>query len=305
MALTLIEASKLSTDVLQKGVIEQFARTSPVLEMLPFMEISGNSYKFNTEKALPTVAFRDINQGYVENTGTIEQKSVGLVILGGDSDVDKFLVATRGNVQDVRAIHTNMKAKALSKAYTKTFFYGDSAVNSLEFDGIATIVKDTEQALDATVIEEADSKLTLRKLHALLDQVEGGADVLYMSKAMRREVQAILEGQTHYIQSGKDAFGRPIEHFGDVQIRTVDDELIPFVGVGADAVSEIYAVKFGAMEYVSGLRNGNVSVRDLGELDTLPVFRTRIEFYCGLAVFREKSVAVLKNLKRGTVTATV
>ena len=126
MALSLLEASKLSTDVLQKGVIEQFARTSPVLEMLPFMEISGNSYKFNVEKALPTVAFRDVNQGYSENTGSLEQKSVGLVILGGDSDVDKFLVATRGNIQDIRAIHTNMKAKALAKAYTNTFFHGNS-----------------------------------------------------------------------------------------------------------------------------------------------------------------------------------
>jgi hypothetical protein len=88
MALSLFEASKLSTDVLQKGVIETFARTSPVLELLPFMEIEGNSYKFNIEKALPTVAYRDVNQGYTENVGEMEQKSVGLTILGGDVDVD-------------------------------------------------------------------------------------------------------------------------------------------------------------------------------------------------------------------------
>lgn len=298
MALTLLEASKLSTDVLQKGVIEVFSRNSPVLEMLPFMEISGNSYKFNVEKALPTVAYRDINQGYVENTGELEQKSVGLVILGGDSDVDKFLVATRGNIQDIRAIHTNMKAKALAREYTRTFFHGDSGKNPLEFDGLATIVAGTSQDLDATVIEEKDGKLSLRKLHALLDAVDGGADVLLMSKAMRREVQAILEGQNHYIQTTKDAFGRPVEMFGDVQIRTVEDELLPFAGATTQT-SEIYAVKFGAMEYVSGLRNGQVSVRDLGELDTLPVFRTRIEFYCGLAIFKEKSVARLSKIARG------
>jgi hypothetical protein len=301
MALSLLEASKLSTDVLQKGVIETFARTSPVLEMLPFMEIEGNSYKFNIEKALPTVAYREVNQGYVENVGSMEQKSVGLTILGGDVDVDKFLVATRGNVNDIRAIHTNMKSKALAKEYTRTFFHGDSSVNPLEFDGIGVQVAGTSQDLDAAAIEEADGKLSLRKLHALLDAVEGGADVLFMSKAMRREVQAILEGQNHYIQTGKDAFGRPVEMFGDVQIRTVEDELLPFVSPDgtAPAASQIYAIKFGAMEYVSGLRNGNVSVRDLGELDTLPVFRTRIEFYCGLAIFREKAIARLSNIQRG------
>lgn len=295
MALTLIEASKLSTDVLQKGVIETFARTSPVLEMLPFMEISGNSYKFNVEKQLPTVAFRDVNQGYSENTGTIEQKSVGLTIIGGDVDVDKFLVQTRGNVNDIRAVHTSMKAKALAAAFTKTFFHGDSSKKPLEFDGLAVQVAGTPQDIDA------GGKLTLAKLHELLDAVKGGADVLYMSKAMRREIQALLEGQQHYLQVGKDNFGRPVNLFGDVQIRTLEDEILPFVAgaEGEPATSEIYAVKFGPMSDVSGLRNGGVSVRDLGELDTLPVFRTRIEFYAGLAIFNEKSVARLSGITRG------
>lgn len=295
MSLTLLEASKLSTDVLQKGVIETFARTSPVIEMLPFMEISGNSYKFNTEKALPTVAYREVNKGYVENTGEVEQKSVGLVILGGDVDVDKFIVQTRGNVNDVRAVHTQMKAKALARQFTKDFFNGDSSVNPLQFDGIGVQVAGTSQDID-----NAEGQLTLAKLHELLDAVEGGADVLFMSKAMRRELQAILENQNHYLQVGKDAFGRPVTMFGDVQIRTFEDEILPFSikEGGTKETSEIYALKFGAMEHVAGLRNGGVSVRDLGELDTLPVYRTRIEFYCGLAVFKEKSLARLKNIAR-------
>ncbi|MFP3427896.1 hypothetical protein, partial [Pseudoalteromonas sp. SIMBA_162] len=79
--------------------------------------------------------------------------------------------------------------------------------------------------------------------------------------------------------------GRPVTMFGDVQIRTFEDEILPFTikDGGTKETSEIYALKFGAMEHVSGLRNGGVQVRDLGELDTLPVYRTRIEFYCGLA----------------------
>ncbi|PEM08500.1 major capsid protein [Bacillus wiedmannii] len=299
MALSLLEASKLSTDVLQKGVIETFSRTSPILEMLPFMEISGNSYKYNIEKTLPTVAFREVNTGYTANEGAVEQKSVGLTILGGDVDVDKFIVATRSNVNDVRAIHTNMKAKALAREYTKTFFHGDSATVANQFDGLGKhVAENPSQDLDAKTIEDGGGKLSLRKLHALLDAVDGGADALFMSKAMRREVQALLEGQQHYIQVGKDAFGRPVEMFGDVQIRVIEDEILPFGPNGG----EIYAVKFGAMEYVSGLRNGGVSVRDLGELDTLPVFRTRIEFYCGLAVFRQNAVARLKNVVRGAGT---
>jgi len=53
MALTLPEAAKLSTDTLQRGVIELFARNSAILEMMPWMEIQGNAYKYNQEATLP------------------------------------------------------------------------------------------------------------------------------------------------------------------------------------------------------------------------------------------------------------
>lgn len=281
MALSLAQARLYSKDTLQAGVIETIAKESAVLERLPFMEISGNSYKYNLETAIPTVAFRQVNNGYTANEGTIEQRTEGLVILGGDVDIDRYIVQVNGDVNSIRAIQTEMKAKAVANTFTKTFFAGDSATNAEEFDGLDVRVAGTEQEL----VTENVGALAMNDLHVLLDAVEGGAEVLYMSKGMRREMQKLLVGQTHYIQVGKDEFGRMIEMFGDVEIRTVSDLIL-------DDTS-IYAVKFGAMSHVAGLTNGGVNVRDLGELDTLPVLRTRIEFYCGLAVFNPKSVAKL------------
>jgi hypothetical protein len=292
MALTLEQAAKLSTDTLQRGVIETFARTSPVLELLPFMTIAGNSYQYNQEETLPNVEFRDINQGYTESSGTVKQKQESLVMLGGDVDVDKFIAKTLGNVNNQRAIQTNMKVKKLSKQFTHTFFKGDKGANQLAFNGL-----DVRLAGDQT-ISAGSAALTLAKLHELLDMVEGGADALFMSKAMRRELQALLEGQTHYVQVGKDNFGRPIEFFGDVAIRTVEDDILPFnEGVGTNEGS-IYAVKFGAQEAISGLTNGGVMVEDLGEIDAKPVYRTRIEFYCGMADFHPKAAARLEGVVR-------
>jgi hypothetical protein len=40
MALTLAEASKLSNDVLLAGVIETIIKDSPILQVLPFIEIA-------------------------------------------------------------------------------------------------------------------------------------------------------------------------------------------------------------------------------------------------------------------------
>ena len=67
----------------------------------------------------------------------------------------------------------------------------------------------------------------------------------------------------------------------------------------SSAASSIYAVKFGQDEgdqAVTGLTNGGVSVRDLGEVDDKPVFRTRVEFYCGLATFGGKAAARLRGV---------
>jgi hypothetical protein len=55
MAITLAEAAKLSDDELKRGVIETFVMEpdSVILDRLPFLEIAGNSYKYNEEATLP------------------------------------------------------------------------------------------------------------------------------------------------------------------------------------------------------------------------------------------------------------
>ncbi|MFT4413195.1 major capsid protein [Fredinandcohnia humi] len=303
MALTLNEASKLSNDVLQRGVIETFARNSAVMEMLPFMEIAGNSYKYNQEATLPGIAFRGVNEAYVESAGVVNQFSEGLFILGGDVDVDRFLVQTRGNVNDLRAIHTEMKAKALALEFTRSFFKGDTA-NGAGFDGLQ------KRLTGAQVIDGNDSALTLTMIDELIDAVEGEPDIIFMSKSMRRDVKNILQKSNHYIESGEDSFGRPVFTYAGIPIRVIETdgagaEILGFDEVNkagtANDTASIYAVKFGAEQYVSGLRNGGVQVRDLGEIDDKPVFRTRIEFYCGMAVFHPRAAARLKHVKKATV----
>lgn len=303
MALTLLQAEMYSTDTLKRGVIETFARNSAVFEMLPFMEIAGNAYKYNLEETLPGIAFRGVNEAYVESAGVINQLSEGLTILGGDVDVDKFLAQTRGNINDLRAIQTEMKSKALALEWTKTFFKGDSAVDANAFDGLEKRITG-DQLIYADGAGTAGAVLSLALLDELIDAVEGEPDVLFMSKAMRREVKKLLQASQHYIESGEDSFGRPVATYGGIPIRVIETdgagaEILGFdETVGTDDTASIYAVKFGADQYVAGLRNGSINVRDLGEIDAKPVFRTRIEFYAGMAVFHPRAAARLAGIKK-------
>src|SRR5688500_5723714 len=108
-AVTLVQAALLSQNDLQRGVLETFVQESRVLDRIPLMDIEGNAFAYDEEATLPGVEFRAVNAAYAESTGTVNQKTETLVILGGDADVDRFIVQTRGNLNDQRAVQTAMK----------------------------------------------------------------------------------------------------------------------------------------------------------------------------------------------------
>ncbi len=68
MALTLAEAAKLSNDVVLQGVIETVVKESRVLDVLPFVEMSGNALTYNRENALATAAFFDVGDTWSESS---------------------------------------------------------------------------------------------------------------------------------------------------------------------------------------------------------------------------------------------
>src|SRR3954454_10621698 len=135
-AVTLAQAAVLSQNQLQRGVIETFVQLSLVLDRLPLLGIEGNAYAYDTEGTLPGIAFRLVNEAYTESTGVVNQTTESLVIMGGDADVDRFIVQTRGNLNDQRAVQTRLKVKAASYFFQDKFFNGDVSVNAKAFDGL-------------------------------------------------------------------------------------------------------------------------------------------------------------------------
>lgn len=302
MALTLLEAAKLVQDPLKRGVIEIFPRVSPVLERLPFFNVNGQAYKYNQEETLPGIAFRGINESYTESTGIVNPQVEALYVLGGISTVDRALVKTQGNVNNLRAVYDSMKAKAAALEYTKKFFKGDNSTDPNEFDGLENRLTG-DQVLDQGSTSGGDA-LTLDKIDELLDAVQGGADVLFMNKTLRRKVNSLVRSAGQAIETVSDVFGRQLMAYAGVPIGVVEqdkdgNEILPFTednpGGGTAASSSIYAVRFGVAEYVSGLQAGSMDVEDLGLNRTM--YETLIEWICGLGVFHPKAAARLQGIK--------
>ena len=305
MAITLVEAAKLYTgNVLRMGVIEMFAANSDLLAVFPFETIAGNAYQYNRESELPGVAFRGVNESYTASTGIVNPLVEALKIAGGDLDVDNFITRTQG--EGVRATHEAMKIKALSLTLTKKFIKGDNSSEPREFDGLQTRITGTQLIENGTT--DGGDVLSLGKLDAAIDAVDN-PQYLLMSKGMRRIVTAASRLATvgGYVTYTKDNFGDTQTVYNDLPILIsgrdeAGDEILAFDEVGTGGATataqSIYVLSFGDGE-VTGLQSGDMVVTDLGEQDTSPVKRTRVEWDVTMAILNGRAAARLRGIKTG------
>lgn len=306
MALLLTQAETLSENDLRRGVLETFVIESPFMEMVDFFEVEGNAYAYNEEATLPGVEFRAVNAAYSESTGTVNQKTEKIVILGGDADVDKFLQLTRSNLNDQRAVQLGLKAKSLVYQYQNSFINGDTAGDANSFDGLKKRITGTQLFATAAngipVLGTTDDQR-----HAFLDQLDQllakvpDADIILMNGAILSKFQSAAR-RLLIRDMREDAYGRTIDFYNGVPIynpgvTAAGADIITATetqGTSSGTSSSVYAVRFGedpSDQSVMGLTNQFVQVTDLGELQTKPAYRHRLEFYCGLGIFGGKAAA--------------
>ena len=302
MSLVLAEAAKLSQDVLLKGVIETIITESDILKHLPFIDIVGNGLTYNQENTLPAAGFYSPNDTWVESTPTFTQHTATLAILGGDADVDEFLRQTRSNVQNLKAIVTDLKSKAVARTFEDTFVYGNVATNSKSFNGLHALMPAANRLHAGTLaIPSVAGAGSMRKLKELIRMVKpNGPDFLLMSRTTRDNISDYAERDESPVRiSGRDDMGKPIMYFGGVRVictdwilqtelstDTVADYSAKIGGVG----TSIFACKFGE-KLLAGCQNGGVQIKDLGDLETKDATRARIKWYVSLALFNTLALA--------------
>jgi hypothetical protein len=319
MAQTLAQSALLSTNQLQRGVLETFVINSVVLDRLPFMTIEGNAFAYNEELALSAVEFRAVNAAYTESTGTVQQLTESLVILGGDADVDRFIVQTRGNLEDQRAVQTQMKTKALTYKFQDTFINGSTGVDANSFNGLKSRVTGGQVIVAATNglpvlgADDAARQAFLDVLDAgiaAVPGINGDNGAIYVNANIYAKLRSSLRRLNLYneivqvltadMQRNVLTYaGIPIYDIGTTASGTLILPQTETQGTETAATS-IYIVRFGqdpADRGVMGLTNGGVQVFDLGMLETKSVYRTRIEFFTGLGVFGSKAAARITGVR--------
>jgi len=301
MALTLSEAAKLSNDMLLQGVVETIVKDSPILQQLSFIEIVGNVLTYNQEKTLPTIDFYDVGDTWAESTPTFEQKTASLKIMGGDADVDNFLKATRSNIQDLEAAVVELKAKALKDKFEETFIYGDLTASAKQFDGLRKLIDTTTASSQVIAMGDSGATLTLVKLDELIDAVKGGKPaLLLMSRRSRRKLNALVRAAGGMIETDRDNWGNFIQLWDGIPIGVNDWILDTHVLSGGvetattgGTCSTIYAFQMGEGALCGLTSPGHITVEPIGSLETKDASRTRIKWYCSLALFSSIKAAAL------------
>jgi HK97 family phage major capsid protein len=294
VALTLAEASKLSNDVLLTGVVETIIKDSPILQALPFIEIVGNGLTYNRENAAATAAFYDVGDTWSESTPTFTQVTATLKIVGGDADIDNFLLATRSNLQDLEAAVVQLKAKAVQQKFEDTFVNGDTAGDPKSFDGIDKLTDSGQTVSMGT----NGGSLTLAKLDELVDLIKRGKpDILLMSKRSRRSLNNLARTSGGFLETDRNEFGQMVQYYDGIPVGICDFiSDAKTVGTSTDC-STIYAVQLGEGALSGLTAPGGLQVERVGSLETKDASRTRVKWYVSLALFNTLRLAKLIGVR--------
>lgn len=293
MALTIVEAAKQGgADEHKLAIVETFAEANDLLRVMPFVSIGGNSYHYNQEQTLPGIGFRGVNDSFTESVGVLNPQTENLVIAGGDLDVDKYITKTMG--EDRRATHELMKAKALAHTIGHKMIKGDSSTDPKEFDGLQKRLGGNQ------IIDMGTGAMSLTNLDTIIDRVDDATHLL-MNQAMSRHltVAARKEAVGGNITWTKDEFGRRVMRYNDLPILLADrnDDLFATLDFSEPgSTTSVYVLSIGEGKY-EGLQNGDMEVRDLGELQSgTPADRTRVEWYVAQALEHPRAAARLYGI---------
>ena len=250
---------------------------------------------------MPSIDFYDVGDPWNESTPTFTQKTANLRIMGGDADVDNFLKATRSNVQDLEAAVIELKAKALRDKFEDSFIYGNSGVNTKQFDGIRKIIDTGTPSSQVIAAGAGGDTLTLSMVDQLIDAIKGGKpDMLLMSRRSRRKINALVRAAGGMMDSDRDSWGNFIQFWDGIPIGVSDWQLDTHTvsgGVETNTTggncSVIYALQFGEGGVCGLTAPGHITVEPIGSLETKDASRTRVKWYVSMAIFSAIKAAAL------------
>lgn len=305
-SVTLAESAKLAQDELVAGVIENVITVNEIYELLPFDGITGNALAYNRENVLGDVQMAGVGSTITAKApATFTQVTSSLTTIIGDAEVNGLIQATRSSDgNDQKATQIASKAKSCGRKYQDQMINGDGTGSNML--GLVSLVA-AGQSFFADNAAANGGVLSFADLDALLDLVvdkDGQVDYIMVNGRTRRSYLALLRalGGTSPGDIYEMASGRKVPAYRGVPM--FRNDWIPVNQVRGTAVNatSVFAGTFDDGSRTHGIAGltaelaAGIRIKEVGEKEDADESITRVVWYCGLANFSEKGLAVLKGV---------
>jgi hypothetical protein len=312
---TLLESAVLSQDQLVIGIIENIITVDRFFEILPFDAFSGNALAYDRELTLGNVVVSGVGDSISSATNpitgtangklpaTFQQVTSTLTTIIGDAEMNGLIQATRSDKQDQTEKQVASKAKYIGQVYQWMLANGIGSAN--QFSGLLRLCA-AGQKVDTGV---NGSPLSFDLFDELLDAVtdkNGVVDYITMHQRTLRSYYALLRalggagiGDTITLPSGKT-----VPQYRGVPIFANNN--LPINATKGGTIGSIGYVLAGTLDEDNNRQNGiagltaqeymGINVEDVGVSETKDEKITRVKWYCGLALFSEKGLAMLDGV---------
>lgn len=152
MTITLLDIAKANGSDQVTGLIEETTRKHPELTLVPARTIKGIMYKTLVRTGLPTVGFRDANEGTDPTKSAYENRLVETYVMSPRIFADK---AVADRYEDGAAAYIAMEAaghvEAAMQLLSRQFYYGRTSPGHAKgYPGLMQSLDATNMEVDAT-----------------------------------------------------------------------------------------------------------------------------------------------------------
>ena len=325
MAITLAEAKVGMANKVDQQVVDEFRRSSLLLDHLIFDNAispgTGGStltYGYIQLSSPRTAGTRAINSEYTAAEAKRTEKTAKAIVMGGSFQIDRVIQDTSGAINELN-FQMEQAIKATSNYFHNLVINGTSASSGTgyvtsTFDGLKALASASGGNKTSATVSLAGESETASNYQAFLDEVDawlstmdGRPTMLLMNTKMLNKMRSCARRAGYYDRT-KDDFGRYVESYNGIPLMdagyyyngTATEEIIKTTAASASAAgtTDMYAVNIALDGFhgiaPTGSKVINTYLPDFSEPGA--VKKGEVELVAGVVAKNTKKIAMFSGI---------
>lgn len=318
MAVTLEDISVGLTDHVDQEVIDEFRRSSYLLDNMIFDDavspgVGGSTltYGYQQLQTPSTASFRNLNEEYTPNEAKKVRKNVDLKTFGGKAQVDRVLQQASGEKEI--ELQLNQKIIATRNLFHYSVINGNGTSG---FEGLNKLLtgKSTEylEATEASPLDLSTSDAVTTNYHRTMDMIDDflsafdGKPMIFAGNSkIIAKLRAVARRALYFTQT-EDSFGKKVPGYDNIVFVDMNNyydpstkKTTPSVPIDDNGLTSLYAITLGldALHGVS-MKGDKIIHTYLPKLDEPGAVKdVEVEMTAAIALKNSLKCGVFRNIK--------